>query len=367
MKGTRISLHLEGRSYDILIANDRYRHLGATLKKLGVGRKSLIVTNRPVRNKHGKDLERTLRQARISYAFFDKFPTDERAKSLGSVRRLIQELIRIKADYLICFAGGVLGDLTGFTAAIYKRGIPYIQVPTTLLAQVDSAIGGKTAVDLPEAKNFVGAFYQPRLVYSDLTVLQKLPHRNFQDGLSEAIKYGVIRDQRFFRFIEANVERLLRREPESLHHLVSTCSRIKAAVVEEDEYDKKGKRILLNYGHTLGHALEQVAGYRTSHGRAISVGMLLAADISNTLGLFKKGDMKRLEGLLKKADLPTTLKGLDSRRRWNLDRILQAEGRDKKFVHGRNCYVLPVRIGKVFVKEGIPYSLIRHVLKKRLA
>ncbi len=367
MKAEKVPVRLGNRSYDILITDDRYRHLGTTLKRLGIGRKALIVTNDRIRKKHGKDLEKTLRQARIPYAFFDKFPTDERAKSWNSVHRLIRELVRGKTDHLICFAGGVLGDLAGFTAAIYKRGIPYVQVPTTLLAQVDSAIGGKTAVDLPEAKNFVGAFYQPRLVYSDLAVLEELPDRNFQDGLAEAIKYGVIQDERFFRFIETNARRLLNRDGEPLRYLVTTCSRIKARLVEQDEYDKKGRRILLNYGHTLGHALEQVAGYRTNHGRAISVGMCLAADISKNFGLLKKEDIERLEGLFNKVGLPTTLKELESRRRWDLDRILKAEGHDKKFVHGKNRYVLPVRIGKVVVKEGIPYSLIRHVLKNRLA
>lgn len=366
MRGIRIPVHLGERSYDILVTRDHYSHLGIALKRLGVGRRALIVTNRPVRRKHGKDLEKTLRQAQISYTFFDKFPPDERAKSLDSVHRLIRELMGVTADHLICFGGGVLGDLTGFTAAIYKRGIPYIQVPTTLLAQVDSAIGGKTAVDLPEAKNFIGAFYQPRLVYSDLKVLEDLPDRNFQDGLAEAIKYGMIQDRRFFGFIETHAKRLLDREAKPLGHLVSTCSRVKASVVEADEYDKKGKRILLNYGHTLGHALEQVVGYRMNHGRAISVGMLLAADISKGLGLLKKEEIRRLEELLRRVGLPITLKELDSRRRWNLNRILLAEGRDKKFVHDKNRYVLPIRIGKVVVKEGIPYPLIRHVLKKRL-
>ena len=365
MKNDRIPLHLGERSYDILIADDRYRNLGSHLKRLRIGTKALVVTNPAVYRKHAKDFTQSLRQARITPFFAKNFPTNEKAKSLASLTKLIDLLVKSRADFVICFGGGVLGDLTGFGASVYKRGIPYIQVPTTFLAQVDSAIGGKTAVDLPEGKNLLGAFYQPRLVYSELSVLRELPDENIQDGLAEAIKCGMIYSESFFRFIETHAEKLLKKDTKSLRTVVRSCSQIKASIVKQDEYDKKGKRIILNYGHTLGHALEQVAGYHTRHGRAISVGMLMAADISEALGLFGTREVERLENLLKRVRLPITLLELN-RRHWNIDRILEAEGRDKKFVHGKNRYVLPIRIGKVIVREGIPYSLIRKVISKRL-
>jgi len=282
---------------------------------------------------------------------------------------LIRDLVHLKKSgsdlFLLCFAGGVLGDLTGFVASIYKRGIPYVQVPTTLLAQVDSAIGGKTAIDLPEGKNLVGAFHQPRLVYSDISILQDLPLESLRQGLSEAIKYGVIQSERFFRLFETSHRGILKRDPMLLQKIVETCSRMKARIVEQDEYDRKKKRMILNYGHTLGHALEAV-DIRIGHGNAISVGMLLEADIAEGLGLLPGEAANRLEHLLKKIGLPTTVSQLYNHRRWTVARILEAERYDKKFVHGRNRYVLPMRIGKVVVKEGIPYSLIRHVLKDRL-
>lgn len=371
MGNDKIKLHLGEESYDILITHDRYRRLGRVLEALHLGRTAVVVTNPAVYRKHAGDLRRSLEREGISVIFVRNLPTTERAKSQPSVNLLIRQLL--KADgkggeiFLVCFGGGVLGDLTGFVAAIYKRGIPYVQVPTTLLAQVDSAIGGKTAVDLPEGKNLLGVFYQPRLVYSELSVLRELPVEFIQEGLAEAIKYGVILSEPLFRFLEFNADRLLRKETQPLRTVVKQCSRIKASIVERDEHDKKGKRIILNFGHTLGHAFEQVAGYKTRHGRAISVGMLMAAEISRDLGFLNQRDVDRLENLLKKVGLPTTLLKLNGQCRWNVNRILEAERRDKKFVHGKNRYVLPTRIGKVIVQEGIPNALIRKVISKRMA
>lgn len=371
MTRVRVPVRLGERGYDIWIAHDHYQGLGRALRRLGIGETAFVVTRDPIFRKHGRDLRRTLTRSGIAVHISKHFQADERAKSQDSVRKLIRELVAVEGlrqrVFLICFAGGVLGDLTGFAAAIYKRGIPYVQVPTTLLAQVDSAIGGKTAVDLPEGKNLLGAIYQPRLVYSEISTLERLPIETLRDGLAEAIKYGVILSGSFFQWIEKEHRRLLARDPKVLQKVVETCSRMKARVVAQDEYDREGKRVILNYGHTLGHALEQVAGYRARHGGAISVGMLLAAEIAEGLGLFHKRETGRLETLLKKVGLPTRIPQVAPHRRWSLEAILRAEGHDKKFIHGKNRYVLPVTIGKVVVKEGIPYSLIRHVIQKRLS
>lgn len=374
MSGTRIPVHLGERSYDIWVTQDSYRSLGGCLKRLNIGRTAVVVANPDAFRKHGHLLRRTLNQADFETTILSNFPSgeqSEKAKSWKYYLRLIRSLVRLenqkKKPFLICFAGGVLGDLTGFAAATFNRGIPYVQVPTTLLSQVDSAIGGKTAIDLPEAKNKVGAFYQPRLVYSDLSVLKSLPLKNLREGLAETIKYGVISSEPFFRFIERGYPEIVRRGPDldALQRIVVTCSRIKARVVTQDERDHRGKRLVLNYGHTLGHALE-AADFTVGHGNAISVGMILEAEISERLGLITKDQARRIENLLKAIGLPTTLGEL-YHRHITLDKILEAESYDKKFIQGRNRYVLPVKIGKVVVKEGIPYSLIRHVLKKRLA
>ncbi len=360
-----IRVRLGERSYTIIVTDQGYGTFGKELKRLGLGRRALVTTNNAVYQKHGRDLRASLKRVGIQAIWEKQFPTDERAKSLDWFLPLIKKMIRTDPDFVICFSGGVLGDLTGFVAATYKRGIPYIQVPTTLLSQVDSAIGGKTGIDLPTAKNYLGAFYQPRLVYSDMSVLKKLPEENLRDGLAEAIKYGVIQSEPFFSFIEKNIDRLLKKDGRALQQLVATCSRIKARVVEQDEYDRKGIRRVLNFGHTLGHALEQVAGYRTRHGRAISVGMLLAAEIAAKEGLLQRKELDRLETLLKKVGLPTTLMKLQ-KRRWRLDQILKAEGRDKKFAGGIRQYVLPTRIGRVVIRKGIREKVIREVILKRM-
>jgi len=242
-----------------------------------------------------------------------------------------------------------VGDLAGFTASIYKRGIPYVQIPTTLLSQVDSAIGGKTAIDLSAGKNLAGAFYQPKLVFTDVSFLEKLPEKELISGLAEVIKYGIIKSPGLFRFVEKNYNKILGRDRKSLLRVVSECGIIKAGVVEKDEMDNKKIRIILNLGHTIGHAIEAASGYLGSynHGQAVGLGILASVYIAEKKGFLEKADSRRIKNIIKNTGLPIRLKNV------KLKDILSAQAHDKKFIHGKNRFVLPVKIGKVIVKEGI--------------
>ncbi|MDD5747390.1 MAG: 3-dehydroquinate synthase, partial [Candidatus Omnitrophica bacterium] len=254
-----------------------------------------------------------------------------------------------------------VGDLTGFIAATYKRGIPYIQIPTTLLAQVDSAIGGKTAIDLPAGKNLLGAFYQPRMVYSDINVLKSLPRRHIKSGLAEVVKYGVIFDKNLFEYLEKNHADLLEGNPDCLSHVIAAASRIKAHVVSVDEHETTGFRTILNFGHTIGHAVETATGYtRLAHGEAISIGMACAADIAVELGLFAPESFARLISLLERLQLPVQAKEIDLRA------VFSAFYRDKKFIRGAIRMVLPTKIGHVIVTENIPWTIVNNAIKKRV-
>ncbi|NQT00304.1 MAG: 3-dehydroquinate synthase, partial [Candidatus Omnitrophica bacterium] len=236
----------------------------------------------------------------------------------------------------------------------YRRGVPLIQVPTTLLAQVDSSIGGKVAIDLPYGKNLVGAFYQPRLVLSELRFLKSLKTAQVRESLAEIIKYGVICDAGLFKFLETNLDQILKLDQTKLQHVIERCSKIKARIVEQDETDKLDKRITLNLGHTTAHALEAAAGFSTdySHGFAVGLGMLVAAELARQLRLCSRNTTERIAALIERAGLPTKISGL------KIKDILAAQEFDKKFSAGKNRFVLPVRIGKVIVKQSIPKSRI---------
>lgn len=370
----KISVALGERQYPIVVGRDRFRSLGPLLKKMGLGQTLLVVAPWDVRKRYGKTLERCLRRSGIRPHFPNRrFPSgrhSEKAKSQKWADLLVRELVRLgrggKRVTLAAFSGGVLGDLTGYVAAIYRRGIPYVQIPTTLTAQVDSAIGGKVGIDLPEGKNLLGAFYQPRLVYAELSTLDGLPRDHLREGLAEVVKYGVIRDPKLFAFLEKHYARILppsrgkRPDPSALRYIVTTCARIKAKIISSDERDDRGIRVVLNFGHTLGHAIEQAKGYGISHGRAIAVGMVCATDIACRLGLCKGETLERLEALLTDLGLPVRMQGV------SVPHLFRAESLDKKFVHGKNRYVLPIRIGKVVVREGIPYRIIRRVVSERM-
>jgi 3-dehydroquinate synthase len=361
MKAIRVALG--PRSYPIVVT-DSYRRLPAQLAKLRLGPVGIVVSHASLLRRYGAGLLGPLRRAgwRVTTV---TVPESERSKSIAAASRLLQRMTleaRMRPPVLFAFGGGVIGDLAGFAAALFRRGVPYVQVPTTLLAQVDSSIGGKVGVDLPQAKNMAGAFYQPRLVWNNLGVLGGLPMRQRRSGLSEVIKYGVMADARLFRFLEQHLEACLRLELRALRVIVERSCRIKAGVVSRDERETTGLRAQLNYGHTLGHALEAATGYRRyTHGEAIAVGMAAAARMSVELGRMEERECGRIVRLLAAAGLPVRARGV------SLAAVLRAMRFDKKFVRGRPRWVLPDRIGRVRVTEAVPERLARRVLAQHVA
>jgi 3-dehydroquinate synthase len=276
-------------------------------------------------------------------------PAGEPSKSPEEAVRLWREMLRAGADrqsVVVALGGGVVGDLAGFVAAGFARGVPLLQIPTTLLAQVDSSVGGKVGVNLPEAKNIVGAFWQPIGVLIDTEVLASVPDRHYRAGLAEVVKYGVILDADFFAYLEENVEALNRREPNVLIEVIARCCRLKADVVEQDEREESGLRAVLNYGHTFGHALEAAAQYGTLlHGEAVSIGMLCASRLAERLGRIDAETTRRQHTLLEAVGLPVDVPALPSAE------LLGHMRHDKKADHGRLRFILPTRIGQVELVE----------------
>lgn len=354
----RIRVDLGKRGYDILICREELGKLGSAIKRLRIGTDAVVVTNPSIKRLFGKFVHKSLLGAGFNVRF-ELVPDSEKAKSEKYCIRLLNNISKFDASrrkiFIVALGGGVIGDLSGFVASIYRRGTPYVQVPTTLLAQVDSAIGGKVAIDLKVGKNLAGAFYQPRLVFSDISLLKKLPRKELVSGMAEVIKYGIIKSPKLFRFLEENYEKVLKAEKGPLEYVVRTCSAIKAEVVEKDERDNKNIRVILNLGHTVGHAIEAASHYSKSygHGQAVALGILSASFISGRLDLLDRKSYVRIKDLIKKAGLPTRLKRLA------VKNILNAQEHDKKFIHGKNRFVLPLKIGKTVVEEGISKSLVK--------
>lgn len=356
----RILLPLKENDYAIAIGHDILGEFPKHIKNLGLGKDAVIVSHPVIERLHGVRLTAALKKAGYSVKVFN-VPEGESSKSAAHALRLIEQIAAYDVDrkiFIIALGGGVVGDLTGFVAAIYKRGIPYIQVPTTLLAQIDSSIGGKTAIDLKYGKNLVGAFYQPKLVFSDTKVLKTLTRRQIQNGLAEAIKYGIIKDPALFAYIERNHAKFLKGDPEVLNHIVERCSRIKADVVTADEKETRGIRTILNFGHTAGHAVEAASRYgHYQHGEAVALGMRVAANISRSMGLLKATDDSRINQLIDAVGLPKKIEQV------KLKDVMELMKHDKKFVAGKNRFVLATKIGQVKVIEGVPLDLITSAIK----
>ena len=358
-----IRVSLGQRSYPIRVT-DSYRQLPGWLASLRLPTQGWVVSHRRLLTRYGAALLGPLRRAgwRLSTL---SIPEAESSKSFAMVARVIAHLGRaptMRVPVLLAFGGGVVGDLTGLVAAVFRRGVPYVQVPTTLLAQVDSAIGGKVGVDLAQGKNLVGAFYQPRLVCNNVSVLRTLPARQRRSGLAEVIKYGMIADRQLFTFLEAHLAACLRLEPRAVRVMIERSCRIKAAIVSRDERETGDLRAHLNFGHTLGHALEAASGYRRwTHGEAIAIGMCAAGALSLELGLWREAEFQRLVRLVRSAGLPTRAQAMSRRA------VLRALRYDKKFIHGRPRWVLPARIGRVVVTEAVPEAVVQRVLTQYVA
>ncbi|MDD5552769.1 MAG: 3-dehydroquinate synthase [Candidatus Omnitrophica bacterium] len=358
-----LKLNLKKRSYDIFIGKGLLKSSGKYLRRLNIGSDAYVITNSRIKKNYGAALTGALKRSGFTVRF-KLVPDTEKSKSLQAAADVIKDIAlydKKRKIFIIAFGGGVVGDLAGFIASIYKRGVPYAHIPTTLLAQVDSGIGGKTAVDLSQGKNLLGAFYQPRLVISDVSALKSLDARQVKNGLSEIIKYAVIKDAALFNYLEKNHKNILALKDRALEFAVARCSAIKARIVGMDEREEKGIRTILNFGHTIGHAIEAAGGFAAyNHGEAVALGMLAASEISVALGLTSEAALKRIEKLIKAVGLPVKIKGISS------DKIIQAHYRDKKFSGAENRFVLIEGIGKTRIVRNVPLEAVRRALKKRM-
>ncbi len=343
-----VTVDLGPRSYDIFIGQGLLGSLGDRIKSTGLHGRAGILTNDTVGPIYGKRAAESIRGAGYEVSTLS-LPDGEKFKTIESMARIYDWLLKEGFDrksFVVALGGGVIGDMAGFAAATFMRGIDFVQVPTTLLAQVDSSVGGKTGVNRPLGKNMVGAFHQPRLVLADVDTLNTLPKEEFVSGLAEVVKYGVIRDAEFFSWLEDNAEAVLEMKPKALAHLIKTSCEIKAEVVGADEREG-GLRAILNFGHTVGHAVESLTdytGYR--HGDAVAIGMAAAARLAHAQGLCGPEVPERLMALLSRFGLPTEFpKNLDP------DSVLKSIGHDKKAENGRVKFVLPERIGKVVITK----------------
>ncbi len=353
----KVKVRLGRNSYEILIGSGILSRLGYWLREGSFADKLVVITSPSLKGLYGDALEQNLSREGFKVTAL-LVPDGEEQKSLETAGRLYNELSDCNAERttpILALGGGVIGDLAGFVAATYLRGVPLVQIPTSLLAQVDSSIGGKVALDHCQLKNKIGAFYQPRLVASDITALTTLPAEEISDGLAEVIKYAVIWDKEFFAYLEENLGRIRSLDGGVLETVVFRSATVKARIVEKDERDF-GLRHILNYGHTLGHAIETASDFRVRHGRAVAIGMVAAGRIAGKLNIFGKDEQIRLERLIQTADLPTEIPDLD------VEAITQAMEHDKKVLEGRIRFVLPRSIGEVFITDEVTPSLIEQVL-----
>lgn len=332
-------------SYKIFIQPCALKLIPKFLKEQKIGKKYAIITDKIVAKLFGKSLLNQLKNKSIK-AEIIYFPEGEKSKFLSTVENLCDEMIKKgfdRKDAIIALGGGVVGDIAGFIASIYMRGIPYIQVPTTLMAMVDSAIGGKTGVDLPSGKNLIGTIYQPKAVFIDIDIIKNLPEKQIRNGLAEIIKYGVIKSKKLFKFLEQNLQNIFNKNKKTLTYIIEKSVKIKIKIVQKDEKDIKeteGKRIILNYGHTYGHAIEKLSGFKLLHGFAISIGMVLANKMAVEKGILKQKTADRIKKLLKNAGLPViTMKKITKK---DLLSDKKKEGNYIKFI-------LPKKIGKAIV------------------
>jgi 3-dehydroquinate synthase len=330
-------------SYEIVVGEPLARFPAAFAALASKGTRVGIVADAAVEKRYGVPLQRSLKKAGYD-AHLISVPSGERSKTLQHAEQLYDFCGRHyfeRRSWLIALGGGVVGDLTGFVAATYLRGIPLVQIPTTLLAQVDSSIGGKTGVDIPHGKNLVGAFYQPSLVWIDPQLLRSLPKAHWRNGLAEVIKYGAIQDAALFATIEKNVDRLMKGYSPAWIPIIARCAEIKAKVVEEDPLETKGRRAQLNFGHSVGHAIEATTGFTGYlHGEAVAIGMFAASIVSQQQGNLDPLERIRLGTLLTKAGLP-----LRARKPLPRARVMDFLARDKKVADGAVRFVLLEKIG----------------------
>ncbi len=357
---TTIRVALGERSYDIAIDRGNLSSAPEFIAERQRCTHAVIITDDVVRPLFADALVAALQAASVRVDVLS-VPAGEGSKCVKQAETIWNEFSAAKADrktLVIALGGGVVGDLAGFMAATYARGLSFIQIPTTLLAQVDSSVGGKVGINLPSAKNIVGAFWQPAGVLIDLDVLKSLPEREYVSGLAEVVKYGVILDAEFFEYLEANVAGLLTRDPGVLEHIVARSCQLKATVVEQDEREETGLRAVLNYGHTFCHAIETVTHYgHYLHGEAVASGIIYASRLAELLGRIPSEVTQRQLELLRSLQLPTNARELE------VESLLVAMQHDKKSEHGHLRFVLPSELGNVELVSHVPTHLVREAIK----
>ncbi len=355
-----------GGDYAIQIGWDSLSGLGEALRQYSMEGDVFVLSDKRVWDLYGKAFEEGLRA--LEYGIIDTMliAPGEESKTLDNWRIALDRLVSLEDGstrrmFLVNLGGGVVGDLGGFVAAAYRRGIPFVQVPTTLLAQVDSSVGGKTGVNHPGGKNLIGAFNQPALVVMDLKTLTTLPEREVRSGMMEVVKYGLIWDASLFSYLEEDSSLIMSLDEKSLRYIVRRSCEIKAEVVSKDEREEKGLRTLLNLGHTFGHALEAATDYKQyTHGEAVGIGILCAARLSVSLEMLSEQSYDRIKALLEQLGAETRARSV------NVEKVLTAMKRDKKFIHGRNRFVLLEEIGRAQVVEGVDLSLITQALEAHM-
>lgn len=363
MAAETIRVELAERSYLISVGPGVLAASGSLLAEAGA-RRGVVVADSGVLGTHALAVADSLRHSGIEVTTIP-VACGEGSKSVTEAARIWETLADAAVDratHVLAVGGGVVGDLAGFVAATFARGLPVWQVPTTLVAQVDSAIGGKTGINLRGGKNLVGAFWQPRGVIADVDTLATLPRREFESGLAEVVKYGVILDADFFDRLESRADAIRARDPEELERIVATSAALKAAVVSRDERETTGLRAILNYGHTFGHAYETLTGYGTLlHGEAVAIGMADAAELAVRLGRVPPAFARRQDALLEALGLPTRLSAGPVPAAGEMVAVM---ARDKKTLHGRLRFVLPTRLGHVELVDGVDPALVTAVLER---
>jgi 3-dehydroquinate synthase len=365
-----LRVDLGARGYDIQVGSGVLARAGALMAPVLRRRRVFVITDRTVAELHLATLQRALDDAGIAYEAF-VLPSGEQTKSWEQFQRLVDSLLehRIeRRDAIVALGGGVIGDLAGFAAASVLRGVDYVQIPTTLLAQVDSSVGGKTGINSVHGKNLVGAFHQPRLVLADTDVLDTLPKRELLAGYAEVAKYGLIDRPAFFHWLEANGADVLDDAAAPRRRAVLESCAAKADIVARDETEQSGARALLNLGHTFAHALEAECGYEGQllHGEAVAIGLCMAADLSAELGYMDGGEAVRVRNHLAAVGLPTGLDHLPGRG-WDVHRLLDHMSRDKKVQDGHVTFVLMKGIGAAFLNPDVPPAAVEALLTQALA
>jgi len=365
----KIKVSLGTRSYDILIASGLLAHAGTLISQLRADVKCSIVTDENVAKHHLAPLQKALSMANVPNKAII-LPPGEATKSFTPLSTLVETLLSHeieRGDLVIALGGGVIGDLAGFAASILRRGVDFVQIPTSLLAQVDSSVGGKTGINSKHGKNLIGAFHQPILVLCDLDVLSTLEPRQFRAGYAEVVKYGLIQDPAFFQWLQSHCDEIYALDKQSLTHAIHTSCSMKADIVGRDEKEH-GVRALLNLGHTFGHAFESLTGYgeKLLHGEAISIGMVLAFEFANKLELCPPSETEQVKAHFQAANLPTLIQDIPGAQEFTTQSLMKKMRQDKKVERGDMVFILPHEIGNAMVTRQIPEATLHDFLQDKL-